>query len=120
MKTKKQSKMKTKRGEDLRYIYLGRAISAGGGKYAILTSDLSPEQVIERNKRGILKEASFAHYATNWGGADDLGRTCKLENIQCFEGPIILENFLTFSGKDPDHGHVYEWSIKIDRIYTVK
>ena len=108
--------MTTKQTDKLRYMYLGKTPY---NHVTILESDLSPEQIIARNKLGILVEESFTNYSTNWSGYDDLDRTCKLKKIEPTDF-IALNKPLTFYGSDYDHGHEYEWSVVINEIDTVK
>ena len=109
--------MNTKQDEKtLRYIYLGLTRD---GNYSVLTADLAPDQIIERNEKGILLSSSFTCRGTNWCGSDNPERTCALEKITPVDH-IGLEKPLTFDGIDYDMGHNYDWHVSIVEIMTVE
>lgn len=88
------------------------------GKGTILESDLSPEQIVNRDKKEVLSNLSFTDHSTNWSGCDDIERICDIKNIKCVDR-IELTKPLVFRGSDYDSGHTYEWSIKVVEIRTV-
>lgn len=108
--------MTTKQTDKLRYMYLG---ITPNNKAIILESDLSPEQIVNRNDLGILFGNSFTYYSTNWGGCDDINRVCQLKKIEITD-IILLDEPLTFYGSDYDWGHEYDWSVVVDEIDTIQ
>lgn len=111
------NRIETKQNDFLKYVYLGCTTK---GQYAILLSDLNPEQICERNERDVLMDVSFTVARTNWGGCDDLERICEFENIAPTGDPIQLKTPLTFNGYDQDMFHKFDWSITVTSIQTVK
>lgn len=107
--------MQTIQNDDLRYIYIGLAKF---GRGTILQSDLSPDQIQERIDKGVLKETSFSIHPTNWNGTDDIARIYNLKGYKS-NGTISLKKPLTFYGNDYDHGHIYEWGVKIVQLHTI-
>jgi len=87
--------------------------------YSVLTSDLDPDQIIKRNEKGVLLSSSFTCTGTNWGGCDELDRTCTLKKIATVDH-ILLKKPLDFEGVDYDHGKPDEWTVIIVEIMTVK
>jgi len=102
--------------ETLRYIYLGLVEN---GYYTVLTTELDPQQIIERDLTGKLQESSFACKGTSWGGYDALERTCMFKKIAPVNH-ITLKNPLTFSGNDWQHGKRDPWTVVVVEIITVE
>ena len=87
-------------------------------KGTILESDLSPDEIVKRNDKGVLSSLSFTDHATNWSGCDAIDRICDIKNIKCVDF-IKLTKPLKFYGSDYDSGHTYNWSIQVVEIRTV-
>lgn len=115
----------TNQDENLRYEYLAHTsiwngwINKKEDKYTVLKSDLSPEQIVERDNKNILSKLSFIAFPTNWNGCDEFERTCEFCKIKPVKW-IDLKSILIIAGVDYDCGHVYSWKLDIDKIATVE
>lgn len=62
----------------------------------------------------------FKHDATNWSGCDEINRTLGFLKMKQTGNKILLQQPITFSGVDHDHGHVYAWRFNVDEIHELE
>lgn len=108
--------MDTLKDEFDRYIYIGMTKQDTA---CVLVADISPDVIVDRIKRKILRSESFTHYCTTWSGSDDLDRLCKLERLKIVD-EIKLPFSLMFDGTEHNDRRTYSWYINVDTIYTVR
>lgn len=106
----------TYRNDQLRYVYFGKTTA---DKYTVLQSDLSPCEVLERIKLGVLSKNSFTIHPTNYGGQDDLERACRIEKVE-LNGAFPLEKELEFRGNSFSMEGNEEWKIEVKSLFLVK
>lgn len=66
-----------------------------------------------------LEESDFSASPTNWGGNDDIDRTLGIIQMKQTGRKIMLDNPITFHGKDCDWGQTLPWEFKVDEIHEL-
>jgi len=110
--------MTTLQDENLQYCYIGEAYDEN--KYILLKSDLSPNDIFNRNGLNVLLESSFIPKPITWGGKSDLKSICDEFNYELTDEHLNLTKPLVINGTDNDSGFSTDWRINIKKLLMVK
>ena len=92
------------------YHYLG----CYGGYCCVIESLI---RLTEENSAEVLPFCKI--HSTNWGGCDNIDRTCEKENLEIVGDYIYLTESYTYMYEDNDNGHRWVGNFRFNKLQEV-